>query len=261
MISVIIPAYNHEEYIEYSIESVLEQSFQKFELIIVNDGSTDNTEQVIKKYKDPRIIYIKQNNHGAHYAINRGINASKGKYISILNSDDAYENYRLEKCYQYLEQNKEYSVVITEVKGFNNMGEEVYAEDSSHIKAWLDWYHDALCYFERIPFYYACYADNILITTSNYFLRKSVFTSVGEFRNLRYAHDWDMLLRISNQYNIHLMREPLLRYRIHEKNTIHEEGSENKVRYEVNRIIAENIQKTSNTINIASMTEAIKSNH
>jgi len=87
-ISIIIPAYNHEEYITEAINSVLNQSVKDYEIIIINDGSTDSTEQRILSIHDKRIQYISQKNSGAHSAINRGINLAQGEYISILNSDD-----------------------------------------------------------------------------------------------------------------------------------------------------------------------------
>ena len=101
-ISVIIPAYNHEKYIIDAVNSVLNQSYQDFEIIIVNDGSTDSTEQKILSIHDQRIQYVCQKNSGAHSAINRGISLSQGEYISILNSDDLYLPKRLETCLNFL---------------------------------------------------------------------------------------------------------------------------------------------------------------
>jgi glycosyltransferase involved in cell wall biosynthesis len=94
-ISVIMPAYNHERYVGEAIESVLAQTFEDFEFIIINDGSPDQTENVIQKYADPRIRYYSQENQGAHHALNRGIELSRGEYLSIINSDDLYHRERL----------------------------------------------------------------------------------------------------------------------------------------------------------------------
>ena len=96
LISVIIPAYNHERFIGAAIESVINQSLTDFELIIVNDGSTDGTEDVVKKYDDSRLRYFYQENQDAYNTINRGISLARGQYISILNSDDIYTIDRLE---------------------------------------------------------------------------------------------------------------------------------------------------------------------
>src|SRR4030042_7089075 len=101
-ISVIVPSYNHEKYIGFAIESVLKQTFRNWELIIVDDGSTDNSVDIIKKYNDPRIKLFIQTNHDAPYTINRGIKESVGEYIAILNSDDAFEPHKLEESIQTL---------------------------------------------------------------------------------------------------------------------------------------------------------------
>ena len=102
-ISVVIPAYNHEKYVEEAICSVLDQSVRDFELIIVNDGSPDHSEEVILGIRDERIRYFSQSNQGAHKAINRGIGLARGEFVSILNSDDAYHPERLGECLGILE--------------------------------------------------------------------------------------------------------------------------------------------------------------
>ena len=105
MISVIMPAYNHEKYIGEAIESVLNQSYTDFEFIIVNDGSTDSTEKVIKSYKDNRIRYYTQTNKDAPNTLNRCLSLSKGEYISIINSDDVYHTDRLRTLLEYAQKN------------------------------------------------------------------------------------------------------------------------------------------------------------
>ena len=123
---MIIPAYNHEKYIGRTIRSAIEQSYEDFELIIINDGSTDGTDHEIRKIDDKRIVYITRENRGAHNTINEGIEAAKGEYISILNSDDIYTPDRLEKCIKFLESNKDYSAVISEVGGIDDESSPSY---------------------------------------------------------------------------------------------------------------------------------------
>lgn len=100
-ISVIMPAYNVEEYIGRSIQSVLAQTYADFELIIINDGSGDNTASVIKEYqsRDTRIKYIEQSNQGVSVARNAGMMAATGRYISFLDADDLWVSDALEKMY------------------------------------------------------------------------------------------------------------------------------------------------------------------
>lgn len=260
-ISVIIPAYNHEKYIGNTIRSVIKQSYGDFELIIINDGSTDDTDHEIRKIDDKRIVYITQENSGAHNAINEGIEVSKGEYISILNSDDIYTPDRLEKCINYLELNKDYSVVISEVSGIDDEGESILLNKTPHIEAWLNWYKGAHELIDKYGKFIGSIGVNILITTSNYFVRKNVFDYVGKFKGLRYAHDWDMLLRIAQSNKIHLLREPLLQYRMHQSNTVHEGDSEAKVRFEVNWLVSECLQRISDDVDHFEVIDSMKNNH
>lgn len=90
--SIIIPVYNVEKYLKKCIDSVLNQTYQDFEIIIVNDGSTDNSSQILNNYKDnDKIIIINQSNHGLSYSRNKGVEKSSGEYILFLDSDDYYE--------------------------------------------------------------------------------------------------------------------------------------------------------------------------
>ncbi|MCW5207043.1 glycosyltransferase family 2 protein, partial [Desulfobulbus sp. F5] len=97
LISVIIPAYNHERFIGPAIESVLQQTWKHLELIVIDDGSKDSTGKVAQSYTDPRFSYYHQENQDAYNTINRGLSLAKGEYIAILNSDDIYTTDRLEK--------------------------------------------------------------------------------------------------------------------------------------------------------------------
>lgn len=260
-ISVIIPAYNHERYIGDAIQSVLEQSYGDYELIIINDGSTDDTESEIKKFNDQRINYISRENRGAHATINQGIDISKGEYLSILNSDDIYKSDRLEKCLSFLQENKTYSAVITEVEGIDDEGESVLLNRTPHIDAWLTWYQEALLFIENSEMFIGSLGVNILITTSNYFLRKEVFHNTGKFRELRYTHDWEFLLRLTQKYSTYLMRDSLLKYRIHQSNTVHEDDSDARVKFEVNWLIAECLRSMSTDVDNFKVIEAMKKNH
>lgn len=108
LVSVIVPIYNVENYLQKCIESVLSQSYQNLELILVNDGSPDNSESIIKHYAslDCRVIPINQSNGGVSSARNKGIKISKGKYILFLDADDYYSNNFVEKMVKCAENNK-----------------------------------------------------------------------------------------------------------------------------------------------------------
>lgn len=113
LVSVIIPTYNRGEIITKSLNSVLAQTFQDFELIVIDDGSTDNTYDMIKDL-DPRLKIIRQQNQGVGAARNTGIRASKGKYIAFLDSDDEWNPIYLEACISFLENHPDENVINTE---------------------------------------------------------------------------------------------------------------------------------------------------
>lgn len=111
-ISIIMPVYNAEKYIYEAIDSILNQTIEDFELIIVNDGSTDNSEEIIKSFNDTRIKYYRNDiNRGLIYSLNRAISISTGEYIARMDSDDISLPNRLEEQISYLEKNKDISIV------------------------------------------------------------------------------------------------------------------------------------------------------
>jgi glycosyltransferase involved in cell wall biosynthesis len=106
LISVILPVYNCEKYLDKSVQSILTQTYENFELILINDGSTDNSLEVLKKYKeqDKRVTIINRENKGLVYSLNEGITISKGKYIARMDQDDISLPDRFSKQYELLEQ-------------------------------------------------------------------------------------------------------------------------------------------------------------
>ena len=116
-ISVIMPVYNtKEEFLREAVESILNQTYSDFEFIIINDGSTNNAEDVILSYKDERIVYIKQENQGIVSALNNAWNKASGEYIARMDSDDISMPDRFEKQIKFLETNPEYSLVGGQVR-------------------------------------------------------------------------------------------------------------------------------------------------
>lgn len=111
--SVVIPSYNRSDFLPKAISSVLRQSFSSFELIIVDDGSTDNTSEVVKEFaeRDSRVCYIYQVNSERGAARNMGITRSRGKWISFLDSDDEYMNHHLQSLFEYVSENTLNSLV------------------------------------------------------------------------------------------------------------------------------------------------------
>ncbi|RKY26862.1 MAG: glycosyltransferase family 2 protein [Candidatus Omnitrophota bacterium] len=118
--SIIIPSYNRKYLLKIAIESVLEQTFKDFELIIVDDGSTDKTKELVETYKDKRIKYFYQENKGPASARNLGIKNSSGEYICFLDSDDRFRRQKLELTKDYIEKYPLYKIFHTEELWYRN---------------------------------------------------------------------------------------------------------------------------------------------
>jgi len=127
-VSVIISTYNRAHLIGRAIQSVLNQTYQDFEVIVVDDGSTDNTEEIVKSFNDPRIRYIRhEKNKGAAAARNTGIKAARGKYIAFQDSDDEWLPEKLEKQMKVFENAPpEAGVVYTDMQRINEDGEHYW---------------------------------------------------------------------------------------------------------------------------------------
>lgn len=140
-ISVIMPVYNGEKYISQAIESVLNQTFKDFELIIINDGSADRSEEIIKSYSDPRIVYLNNDgNKGLAYTRNRGIEVSRGEYFAWLDCDDIALPERLQTQFDFMEANLDYGLCCTNMSYINMEGEivqDLVYEINKVPKEWL----------------------------------------------------------------------------------------------------------------------------
>jgi glycosyltransferase involved in cell wall biosynthesis len=124
LISIIIPAYNHEKFIGQAVASVLHQSYENLELIVIDDGSTDKTADVIGQYHDKRMTYIFQENEDAPNTINRGLSLANGDYISILNSDDVYDLTRIQRLL-HVQQTTGAACIFTDVQPISDTGDKL----------------------------------------------------------------------------------------------------------------------------------------
>ena len=220
-LSIVMPAYNHQQFVGEAIENVLNQTFADFEFIIVDDGSTDNTAEVINSYKDDRIHYHYQQNQDAYNALNNGIAKSAGKFIAILNSDDVYMPNRFERLFNFQKQHKAHCV-FTDVIPISDDSEEFTDPDFG----WNIWHKkNRDKYFELNDIYAAFLHGNFMVTTSNLFMSAQAAKKVGGFSALRYLHDYDFIFRMMLAYPKHtfyMHDEKLLKYRIHSGNTLGE---------------------------------------
>src|SRR3972149_9428311 len=124
-VSIVIPAYNHAQFVGEAVQSVLEQTFPDFELIIINDGSTDTTEAEILKFKDDRIRYYSQENRGLSATLNRGIELARGEFFNFLPSDDAFLPEKLEVQLKVFEEYPDLGLVFAYPQVIDADGREV----------------------------------------------------------------------------------------------------------------------------------------
>jgi glycosyltransferase involved in cell wall biosynthesis len=123
-ISIILPVYNGEKTIRRAVDSIINQTYGTFELLIVNDGSIDNTSKILNSFKDSRVVILEQKNMGLVPSLNRGIMNAKGKYIARMDADDMSLPERLEKQFSFMEKNKSYAIVGTASKVIYSNGKE-----------------------------------------------------------------------------------------------------------------------------------------
>ena len=223
-ISVVIPSYNHEAYIRQAIDSVLAQTWSDLELIIIDDGSSDNSFQIIREYQDPRVRAFTQQNQGAHAAINRGIELATGRYVSILNSDDAYLPDRLEKLVALLKSNPDAGLAASYIQVIDPSGAPLGIKHAyKDLEPW-PLAHPELSFRAGEDPFSALLTENHLATTSNFLFDRSRYNTLGGFRSLRYTHDWDFALRAARAAGgkLCIAPQPLLKYRLHSHNTIRE---------------------------------------
>ncbi len=190
--SVVIPTYNRAHTLPRAIESVLAQSFKDFELIVVDDGSTDETPKILERYP---IRVIHQPNRGVSAARNRGIEAARGHIIALLDSDDEWKPHKLQNHYDFFEVNPDYKIHQTE---------EIWIKDGKflnkkrkHQKKSGDIFYDSL---------HLC-----LISPSAVAIKKELFEEVGLFReDFKVCEDYELWLRITRKYLVGYSPQPLV---------------------------------------------------
>lgn len=220
-VSVVIPSYNHAAYLAEAVRSVLAQTLADFELIVVDDGSTDDSLAVLDGIGDQRLQVVRQANQGAHAALNRGIAQARAPLVAVCNSDDAFAPDRLARCTAAF--TDDVSLVASWVQIIDEAGGDLGVKHGVRdCPPWpLEQPERSLRAGDDLRA--ALLAEHYLATTSNFVFRRADWERVGGFRPLRYTHDWDFALRLAALAPPRLLEAPLLRYRVHPRNTIRED--------------------------------------
>jgi glycosyltransferase involved in cell wall biosynthesis len=198
-VTVVMSVYNDESYIREAVESILNQTFKDFEFIIINDGSTDRTREILLSYKDQRMHLFDQGNMGLTRSLNKGLFLAKGRYIARMDSDDISCPQRLEKEFNFLENNGRVALVGVFVNRIDNNGRfissYIYPTDSNDLRQrlWMD-----------CPF---CH--------SSVMFRRNCIEKVGNYREkIGPAEDYDLWFRIAEQFEVVNIPEILHQVRI-----------------------------------------------
>lgn len=207
LVSVIVPCYNHADYILNTVESVLNQTYQNIEVLVSDDASTDSSLAVLKNIKDSRVkLFPFEENHGIVYALNYLIEQAKGDYIATLGSDDLFTPNKIEKQLRTFEAHPDLGAVFTLAKIIDEDGNEypdsplaqIFTEQNRTRAEWLRYFFETgnhLCH-------------------SSALIRRSVQEEIGPYRaSFRQLQDFDLWIRVLIHYPIEIIQEELTYYR------------------------------------------------
>lgn len=197
-VSIVLPTYNRAYIIKRALQSILAQTYQDFELLVIDDGSTDNTREVVESFKDPRIHFIQCSHQGGAAARNTGIREAKGAYIAFQDSDDEWLPSKLEKQVTLLSKASfDIGVVYTGCYKTSKSGEKIYIP-SDEIKQ-----KEGNVYKEMLI--------GNFVTNQVALVRKECFEQLGGYdESLPGMHELDLWLRISKKYRFAYIPEPLV---------------------------------------------------
>lgn len=201
-VSINIPCFNSEKHIAETLQSVLSQTFEDFEIILVNDGSTDMTEEIIKTFSDPRIKYYYQKNMGLSKTRNKQLGLSSGDFIAFLDHDDIWLPTKLEKQIQLFENQPKVGLVYCDTIFFNDKGD---------VKR---------LYSNRVPprgNVFRQILKNYFLAMPSVVIRKQALESQQQWfdENFSMSEEYDLFIRIAHDWDFDYVNEPLAKWRMH----------------------------------------------
>jgi glycosyltransferase involved in cell wall biosynthesis len=212
IVSVIIPTYNRCDYVQEAIDSVLNQTYRKYELIVVDDGSTDGTKEVIEKKYKGKLQYYWQRNKGESRARNYGISLAKGKFLAFLDSDDKWHpeklHYQVDELERRLKENKKIALLCSSVWLIDANGKLINSQPSGRTMN-----------IEKYEIEDFLFRPRIFAPPSNAIFVTEYVKNVGCFReDIQYGEDWLLLIKLREKFNFAYLDKPLTYYRIHNVN-------------------------------------------
>ncbi len=202
LVSVVMPVFNCEDFVKEAIESILNQTYREFELIVINDGSTDGSDVLIREFNDPRIKYINNSpNKGIVSTINEGVSRSKGKYIARMDADDISLPTRLAKQVDFLETNPDVKLCGTRAIAIDKNGRQL-------VKLNRPLKHDKIKVFNLFR---NAFIHPTIMADAN------ALKKIGFTEDYKYAEDYFTFSQFTMQYQVANLEWPLLLYRLHDE--------------------------------------------
>lgn len=215
-VSIIIPTFNCALYIPETIESVLEQTYKDFEIIVIDDGSTDNTKEVLKPYIERGIVeYIYQKNQGVAAARNNGIISSKGDYIAFLDADDLWMPDKIRQQVQAFQQYAEAGLAFTDYLKFDESAVILQSAtaDNGRVQSWVNKHKGSASDLAHGWIYRESLWGNCM-HTSSVIVRRDIFQEVGLFDGtFKTCEDYDLWFRIAHKYQVAYVDHVFCKYR------------------------------------------------
>ena len=214
--SVILTSYNYEQYIKEVIESVLNQTFKDFELIIVDDCSTDNSAEIIRQFNDSRIKFIQNDkNYGLKYSVQKALDIAHGEWIAFLESDDLWVSNTLETRIKYIEQYPEIGIIFNDVEEFG---------DEEWLKAVENNFIRTRKILNRLKFpkniFYNINVHNLIMTFSSVMIKRELFENLNFNTPIDALLDWWIYIHIAYNTKAFYIKEKLTKWRQHRESYI-----------------------------------------
>jgi len=262
-LSIIIPVYNADNYLGRTLDSILAQSFQDYEIILIDDCSTDGSGHIMESYRTDRIecLYSEKNTGGPSAPRNRGVTKAKGKYILFFDSDDVMLPGKLDAIFDALESNPDIGLVCTNFQSINEAGNllnDNYLREYTRFRTKFIQVDDGAFRLNKRDAYAELLNANF-VGTSSVAIPRKVFVELGGFNTtLTNSEDYHLWLRISDKYDFVFLDNPYHQYRIHQDSISFRGGESAKNRI---RVLSSHLERDLLSGEMKSVRRRLAENH